>query len=97
MTEYKDKVKHQGKLIRLETWRKGIKMILDEKIHDDMPWKMRIVFNDDSETLEWSNTNHKQYTPCPHSEEDLIDMMENDEHEYQRKLFKQRRDYETTI
>jgi len=94
MTEYKDKVKHQGKLIRLETWRKGIKMILDEKIHDDMPWKMRIVFNDDSETLEWSNTNHKQYTPCPHSEKDLIDMMENDEHEHQRKLFKQRRGYE---
>ena len=97
MTEHDKQVAKQRKLLRLEEWRKGIKFIYNERKDEGSPWKFQIIYFDDSETLEWSNTNHKQHTPSPHDEDTLIDMMESAEHEYQRKLFNQRRDYETTI
>jgi len=91
MTEYDLKVERQRILIKLEKWRKEIKMILDEKKDPEKPWKFTITYNDDSQVIEWSNSNHKQHIPSPHSKEDLIDMMKGDEHERQRKLFNQKR------
>jgi len=91
MTQYKDKVELQRKLIRLEKWRQDIKMILHERKSEDKPWKLHITYNDDSELIQWSNTNHEQKIPSPHTTEDLIDMMQVEEHEQQRKLFDKKR------
>ena len=91
MTEHDLKVERQRTLIKLEKWRKEIKMILDEKKDPEKPWQFTITYNDDSQVIEWSNSNHKQHIPSPHNEEDLIDMMKGDEHERQRKLFNQKR------
>ena len=91
MTQYKDKVELQRKLIRLDKWRQDIKMILHERKSEDKPWKLHITYNDDSELIEWSNTNHKQRIASPHTTEDLLNMMELNEHEYQRKLFDKKR------
>ena len=91
MTQYKDKVELQRKLIRLEKWRQDIKMILHERKSEDKPWKLHITYNDDSELIQWSNTNHEQRIASPHTTEDLLDMMELNEHEYQRKLFDKKR------
>jgi len=91
MTQYKNKVDQQRKLIRLEEWRKGIKMLLHERKSKDKPWKTQIIYKDDSELIEWSNTNHKQRIASPHTTEDLIDMMQVEEHEQQRKLFDKKR------
>ena len=91
MTQYKDKVDQQRKLNRLEKWRQDIKMILHERKSEDKPWKLHITYNDDSELIQWSNTNHEQRIPSPHTTEDLLDMMELNEHEYQRKLFDKKR------
>ena len=90
MTEHDLKVERQRTLIKLEKWRKEIKMILDEKKDPEKPWQFTITYNDDSQVIEWSNSNHKQHIPSPHSEEDLISM-KADEHEYQRKIFNQKR------
>ena len=91
MTEHDKKVEHQRKLIKMEEWRKGIKMILDEKKDPEKPWQLVITYMDDSQQIEWSNSNHKQLIPSPHTELELISMMEADEHEYQRNLFNQKR------
>ena len=91
MTEHDLKVERQRTLIKLEKWRKEIKMILDEKKDPEKPWKFTITYNDDSQSIEWSNSNHKQNIPSPHSEKDLISMMDSDEHERQRKLFDKKR------
>ena len=91
MTQYKDKVDQQRKLNRLEEWRKGIKMLLHERKSEDKPWKTQIIYKDDSELIQWSNTNHEQKIPSPHTTEDLIDMMQVEEHEQQRKLFDKKR------
>ena len=91
MTQYKDKVDQQRKLNRLEEWRKGIKMLLHERKSEDKPWKTSITYKDDSELIEWSNTNHKQRIASPHTKEELLDMMQVEEHEQQRKLFDKKR------
>ena len=91
MTEYDKQVEDQQTLIKLEEWRKHIKMILDEKKEPDKPWKLVITFNDDSQQIEWSNSNHKQIIPSPHDEDTLIHMMKGEEYERQRKLFDERR------
>jgi len=91
MTQYKDKVEYQRKLIRLEEWRKNIKEILHERKSKDKPWKLHITYKDDSELIEWSNTNHKQRIASPHTTEELLDMMQVEEHEQQRKLFDKKR------
>ena len=91
MTQYKDKVELQRKLIRLEKWRQDIKMILHERKSEDKPWKTQIIYKDDSELIEWSNTNHKQKIASPHTTKELLDMMQIDEHEQQRKLFDKKR------
>ena len=91
MTEHDKQVEHQSKLIKMEDWRKNIKMILNERKDTESPWRMHITYNDDSQQIEWSNSNHKEIIPSPHTEEELISMMESDEHEQQRNLFNEKR------
>ena len=42
MTEHDLKVERQRTLIKLEKWRKEIKMILDEKKDPEKPWQLTL-------------------------------------------------------
>lgn len=88
MTQYADKVAHQRKLNKLEKWRKGIKYIMSVRKTPGGVIEHTTVYNDDSQLIEYLRSKRKpDFKESPHQDDELIQEMEAQEHEAQRKLF----------
>ena len=88
MTQHADKVAHQRKLLKLEEWRKGVKYILSESKTPGGVIEHKTVYNDDSELIEYLRSKKQpKVIPSPHTDEELLYLMECAEHDFQRRLF----------
>ena len=88
MTQHADKVAHQRKLLKLEEWRKKVKYILSESKTPGGVIEHKTVYNDDSELIEYLRSKKQnKIIESPHTDEELLYLMECAEHDFQRKLF----------